>query len=67
MSRVETTIPAQERQNNRGVEYEDIRPDGDGKPPRTAYEPKGAEKDVADQDKTLTDPSTGEPNDEEAR
>jgi len=32
-----------------------------GAPPRTAYEPKGAEG-SSRTDKTLTDPATGEPN-----
>ncbi len=52
-----------DRPNNREVENEDLRPAGDGKPPRPATEPKGAEP---RQTETLTDPATGAPNKEAA-
>lgn len=43
---------------NRDDEQKDGAP---GKPPRTAYEPKGSEG-SSRTDKTLTDPASGEPN-----
>lgn len=48
-----------QRPNNREVENEDLRPAGEGQPPRPATEPKGAEP---HQTKTMTDPATGAPN-----
>ena len=47
------------RPDNREVENEDLRSGGEGKPPRPATEPKGAQ---SQQSKTLTDPATGAPN-----
>ncbi len=49
------------RPDNREVENENLRPAGEGKPPRPATEPKGAE---LRQNKTMTDPMTGAPNNE---
>ena len=48
-----------ERPDNLAVENEDLRSGGEGKPPRPATEPKGAE---SRQSKTMTDPATGAPN-----
>ncbi|MFT4250905.1 MAG: hypothetical protein QM608_00260 [Caulobacter sp.] len=52
---------AGERPSNREVEHENQRPnpEGDGKPPRPATEPAGAE-DSVDTPKTRTDPGSGE-------
>lgn len=50
-----------DRPDNREVENENLRPAGDGEPPRPATEPHGAE---LHQTKTLTDPATGAPNKE---
>jgi len=52
-------MTASPRPSNREVENENQRPAGDGKPPRPATEPKGAE-DSADSGETLTDPGSGE-------
>lgn len=41
-------------------ENQNIRPDGDGRPPKPESTPKGAE-DSAVSSKTRTDPQTGEP------
>jgi len=62
----EKSIPARERLNNLGVENENLRPDGDGRPPRSASEPKGAKASVKS-GKTATDPSTGAPRDSDRR
>ena len=51
-----------QRPNNREVENEDLRPAGEGEPPRPASEPRGAER---HQGKTATDPATGAPNNNE--
>jgi hypothetical protein len=50
-----------ERPSNREVEHENQRPNprGDGKPPRPATEPVGAENSVTTP-KTRTDPGSGE-------
>lgn len=42
------------------VENENLRPDGDGEPPRPATEPAGSDDSSATR-KTQTNPSTGEP------
>ena len=47
-------------------DYETERPDGDGEPPRPASTPRGSQ-DSAKNDKTLTDPMTGEPNPDQER
>lgn len=47
------------RPDNREVENENLRPAGDGKPPRPATEPKGS-KDSQDSGATATDPGSGE-------
>ncbi|WP_163259247.1 hypothetical protein [Caulobacter sp. 17J65-9] len=54
-----------DRPKNREVENEDLRPAGDGRPPRPATEPKGAraQKDSP----TRTDPGSGEPRGEGRR
>lgn len=51
----------QNRPENREVENEELRPAGDGEPPRPATEPRGGR--VPPSGETLTDPATGEPND----
>jgi len=53
--------PTQSRPSNREVENENQRPpnDGEGKPPRPATEPAGAQ-DSSDSPKTRTDPGSGE-------
>ncbi|HEY0053332.1 MAG TPA: hypothetical protein VGB49_07970 [Caulobacteraceae bacterium] len=51
-----------QRPDNREVEYEDQRrPAAEGRPPRSAYEPKGSEN-TSNSGETETDPATGEPN-----
>ena len=52
--------PNQDRPSNREVENENQRPaqGGDGKAPRPATEPRGAE-DSSDSPKTRTDPGSG--------
>jgi len=45
-----------DRPDNREVENENLRADGEGRPPRPATEPAGAQ---GRQAKTMTDPSTG--------
>lgn len=49
-----------QRPDNREVENENLKPDGEGKPPRPATEPAGGKRPVPDE--TETDPATGEPN-----
>ncbi|CAN5296621.1 hypothetical protein BH10PSE4_BH10PSE4_35810 [soil metagenome] len=55
--------PTQDRPSNHEVETENQRPsqtsDGDGKAPRPATEPRGAE-DSSTSPKTQTDPGSGE-------
>ncbi|TCS10174.1 hypothetical protein EV278_11930 [Caulobacter sp. BK020] len=51
--------PGQDRPSNREVENENQRPDGGGKSPRPATEPRGAET-SSDSPKTRTDPGSGE-------
>ena len=46
------------RPDNREVENENLKPAGDGQPPRPATEPAGA-KDSQQSDKTKTDPGSG--------
>ena len=46
-----------DRPNNREVENENLRPAGDGKPPRPATEKPGSKPQHGD---TATDPGTGE-------
>ena len=46
----------------RQTENENQRPDGDGKTPRPATEPRGAEG-SSNSGETATDPATGTPND----
>lgn len=48
------------RPDNREIENENLRPAGDGKPPRPATEPPGAEHSQKSP-KTKTDPGSGEP------
>lgn len=52
MSERDTSLP--------DVHYQAERPAGEGKPPRPATEPKGAEHSTRTR-KTATDPATGEP------
>ena len=47
------------RPSSKEVENENLKPAGDGKPPRPATEPAGA-GDSSDSGKTATDPATGE-------
>jgi hypothetical protein len=47
-----------QRPDNREVENENLRPAGDGKPPRPATEPHGAERSQKS-GKTATDPGSG--------
>jgi hypothetical protein len=49
-----------DRPDNREVENENLRPGRDGRPPRPATEPKGAQGSSRNPE-TLTDPATGEP------
>ena len=49
------------RPEDRKVENENLRPDKDGRPPRPATEPKGAEG-SSNSGETDTDPATGEQN-----
>lgn len=58
--------PSDERPKNRSVEYEDLRPAGDGRPPRPATEPRGSRA-SGDNPHTRTDPGTGEPKGEGRR
>jgi hypothetical protein len=53
------TAPNTERPKNRETEYEDYKTAGDGRPPRSANEPRGAEGSSASPD-TATDPASGE-------
>lgn len=48
-----------DRPSNRETENEDLKPVGDGQPPRSASEPRGAE-DSVQTSKTRTDPNSGE-------
>lgn len=48
-----------DRPKNLAVDYEDEKPMGDGQPPRTNTEPRGAEG-SSDTPKTRTDPASGE-------
>jgi hypothetical protein len=48
------------RPDNREVENENVRPAGDGQPPRPATEPPGAKR-SQQTPKTMTDPGTGAP------
>ncbi len=48
-----------ERSKDRSVENEDLKPVGDGRPPRSANEPKGSEG-SSRSPKTKTDPASGE-------
>lgn len=47
------------RPSSKEVENENLKPDGDGRPPRPATEPDGA-GDSSDSGQTDTDPATGE-------
>lgn len=47
------------RPKNRDVENENLRPGGEGRPPRPATEPPGSE-DSSQTDKTRSDPGSGE-------
>lgn len=49
------------RPDDREVENENQRPDGEGRPPRPATEPAGSEGSSNSGD-TETDPATGKPN-----
>jgi hypothetical protein len=51
--------PSDQRPNNRETEYEELKPAGDGRAPRSAYEPQGSEG-SSDTAKTTTDPGSGE-------
>ncbi len=53
-----TPAPA-DRPSNREVENEDVKPVGEGQPPRSASEPHGAKASVQTP-KTRTDPNSGE-------
>lgn len=48
-----------DRPSNRSVENEDLKPAGEGRPPRSANEPHGSEG-SARTPKTDTDPASGE-------
>ena len=50
--------PSGSRPDNREVENENQKPDGDGKPPRPATEPAGGN--TGKPAETETDPATGE-------
>lgn len=63
--KTQSNKPVSDRPDNRSVENEALKTDGDGHPPRSATEPAGAKWSVQS-DKTATDPSSGEPNDEKA-
>jgi hypothetical protein len=49
------------RPDDRSTEYENLRPDSDGEPPRPATEPRGSEG-SSNSGETATDPATGEQN-----
>ncbi len=51
--------PSQDRPKSREAETEDVRPSGDGRPPRSATEPKGSEG-SARNPKLKSDPASGE-------
>lgn len=53
------TAPNTDRPKNRETEYEDYKVGADGRPPRSANEPRGSE-DSSDTAKTATDPASGE-------
>ena len=59
MTDVEKTAPLNQRPTDRSTENEALRPAGDGRPPRPASEPQGAQ-DSQDSAKTRTDPGSGE-------
>ncbi len=52
--------PIDKRPDNRETENEDLKPAGEGKPPRSASEPRGSEG-SARNPHTATDPASGEP------
>jgi hypothetical protein len=51
--------PSTDRPDNREVENENLKPAGEGQPPRPATEPAGS-KASNGSDKTRTDPGSGE-------
>jgi hypothetical protein len=53
-----------DRPSNRETENEDLKPSGEGRPPRSASEPRGSEG-SARGPKTDTDPASGEDNPED--
>jgi len=55
-------VPSAERPKNRDVENEDMKPERQGQPPRSAAEPSGSEG-SARNSKTKTDPASGESQD----
>lgn len=48
-----------DRPSNRETEYEDLKPSGEGQPPRSANEPRGSEGSARNEE-TRTDPASGE-------
>lgn len=58
------SAPQDERPKNREVENEEVRPAGEGRPPRPATEPPGSEA-SQDSGETRTDPGSGEQRREE--
>ena len=57
----ETRKTGDARPDDRATENENLRPDGDGEPPRPATEPRGS-KGSSNSGETATDPATGEQN-----
>ena len=55
----ESPMTDRSRPSNHETENENLRPAGDGKPPRPATEPAGAGNPV-DSPETVTDPGSGE-------
>ncbi len=53
------TNPSNDRPKSREAENEDLKPVGEGEPPRQASEPKGSEGSERNRH-TRTDPSSGE-------
>jgi hypothetical protein len=53
------TPPNTKRAKNRETEYEDYKTAGDGRPPRSANEPRGSEGSSTSPN-TATDPASGE-------
>lgn len=53
------TAPNTDRPKNRETENENLKGGGDGQPPRSATEPKGAEG-ASRSSKTASDPQSGE-------